>query len=137
MKNNNLTEELIKELPEGSSLCVYDKNNNIIFQNSGKWLHPLFDLEDFLAKSKLSAENLFLHDKIAGRAAASLIAKMGFKKCFIDLMSKHAIDVFENNNITYGYVDIVDKISCQTEKILDSSMDLETVYKILKERAGK
>jgi len=44
-----------------------------IFTSFGKWLHPLFELEDYLAEHAFQPENLILQDKIIGKAAALLI----------------------------------------------------------------
>ena len=41
-----------------------------VFTSIGKWLHPLFELEDYLAEHSLEPRNLVLQDKIIGKAAA-------------------------------------------------------------------
>ena len=50
-----------------------------VFSSAGKWLHPLFELEDFLdgAGSGLDRASLSLRDRIAGKAAALLIVRLG------------------------------------------------------------
>src|SRR5436309_11891247 len=49
-----------------------------IFTSHGNWLHPLFELEDYLAEHSFQPENLILQDKIIGKAAALLILRLGF-----------------------------------------------------------
>ena len=49
-----------------------------IFTSYGKWLHPLFELEDYLADHAFQPDHLILQDKIIGKAAALLILRMGF-----------------------------------------------------------
>jgi hypothetical protein len=43
-----------------------------IFKSYGKWLYPLFELEDYLAEHPMQLERLLLQDKIIGKAAALL-----------------------------------------------------------------
>ena len=50
-----------------------------LFTSYGKWLHPLFELEDYLADHHISPASLVLQDKIIGKAAALLIHRLGFR----------------------------------------------------------
>ncbi len=124
-------------LEDGVSLQLYNSSGDTIFQSSGKWLYPLFEVEDYLHVIALDAGELFLHDRIAGRAAASLIVLMGFKKCFIDTLSSHAQDVFECHGVDYGYNLLVEKIACRTENLITNEMTLDDVYRMLRQRAGR
>ena len=124
-----------KILSDGISLKVYS-DEKVIFENMGKWLYPLFELEEFIDDNNLNAANLFLHDKIAGRAAASLISGMGFKKCFIDVVSKEALDVFMKQGVDCSYSILVDRIDCMTEEIITPDMSPDQVYILIKHRAG-
>jgi hypothetical protein len=49
-----------------------------IFTSYGKWLHPLFELETYLANYPIEPARLLLQDKIIGKAAALLIHRLGF-----------------------------------------------------------
>ncbi len=124
-------------LEDGVSLQLYNSSGYTIFQSSGKWLYPLFEVEDHLHAMALDAGELFLHDRIAGRAAASLIVLMGFKKCFIDTLSSHAQDVFKCHGVDYGYNMLVEKIACRTENLITNEMTLDDVYRMLRQRAGR
>ena len=121
-----------KSLKEGVSLQIYNENNETIFESAGKWLYPLFEVEDYLHAMSLNAEGLFLHDRIAGRAAASLISRMGFRQCFIDTISKPALDVFKRFNVDCEYNLLVEKIECRTEDLITSKMDIEEIYRMLR-----
>lgn len=123
------------KLTDNISLTVY-QNNSIIFQSSSKWLYPLFELEEFLELNNIDAGDCFLHDKIAGSAAAFLISGMGFKKCKIDLISKSACTVFERFGVIFEKDKTVEKIKCRTEDIIKAEMPADEVYSILKKRAG-
>ncbi len=49
-----------------------------IFTSHGKWLHPFFELEAYLAAHPIQPESLILQDKIIGEAAALMIHRLGF-----------------------------------------------------------
>lgn len=134
---NGKTDIKKKPLGEGVSLLLFDSGDAIIFKSSGKWLYPLFEVEDYLHESGFKAEDLFLHDRIAGRAAASLIVLMGFRHCFIETVSSHAMAVFKQYGVDCGYDLLVERIDCRTEDLITDDMALDDAYKMLRSRAGR
>lgn len=108
-----------------------------MFESSGKWLHPLFDLEDFLKGSTLRPELLRIEDKIIGRAAAFLMVRMGFVKVHGRTMSRLAQGVFEANGVEYYFSEMVERIDCMTESILSEVDDVERAYDLVRVRAGR
>lgn len=80
---------------------------------------------------------MFLKDKVAGKAAACLIAYLGIRNCHIELLSKRAIPVFEQNNIRFSYDRLVDRIQCSTEDLIDDRMSIGETYLFLRKRAGR
>ena len=54
-------------------------NGTPIFTSFGKWLYPLFELEDYLAAHPIQPDTLILQDKIIGKAAALLILRLRFR----------------------------------------------------------
>ena len=113
------------------------QNNQEIFSSQGKWLYPLFELEDFLANNTFSTEHLILTDKIAGKAAAFLIVRLGFKKVHIHLISDGAIAIFNRFKIEFTFDELVPKIQCKTEEIVTGSEPVEEVWQMLRRRAGR
>ena len=113
------------------------KNDEIVFTSNKSWLHPLFDLMDFLAPGTIPAKNLFVQDKLIGRGAAVLLAKMGIANCHGKIISKRALPVLEEYGIAYTYDTLVDQLECQTENVLTESMTLEEAYQELARRAGR
>ena len=89
-----------------------------IFTSHGKWLHPLFELEDYLADHAISPEGLVLQDKIIGKAAALLIHRLGLRTVKAGILSKPGEAVLQCYGIAYTYEQIVDRIRCQTEELL-------------------
>ena len=122
---------------EKSSTLEVLFENHIIFSSTGKWLYPLFDLEEFLKKENYPAESLVIEDKIVGKASALLIHYLGCKKVKAGILSDPAKEVFEQNSIEYSFIKRVPLISCKTEVLLKDIDDKDTAYMILKERAGK
>ncbi len=117
--------------------CVVKRQEVILFEHDGNWLHPLFALEDFLAGENLKADDLSLEDKLIGRGAAILIARMGIKRCHGRVVSRKALPVAEKYNITLTWDSLVDTLSCQTEQVLTEDMSLEESYRELARRAGR
>ena len=134
MNRNNLLKEQ-STLTDGISLRAYS-DRNIIFESRGKWLYPLLELEEYIDDNNYNAASLFLHDKIAGRAAASLITGMGFRSCYIDTLSKGALEIFKKYNVNCSYSILVDRIACMTEEIITTDMTPDQVYTIVKKKAG-
>jgi hypothetical protein len=108
-----------------------------IFTSHGKWLHPLFELEDYLADHPISLEHLVLQDKIIGKAAALLIHRLGFHTVKAGILSKPGEAVLRRHVIIYTYEQLVDRIRCQTEELLVEVEDPEEAYDLLKVRAGR
>jgi zinc transport system ATP-binding protein len=96
-----------------------------IFTSHSTWLHPLFELEDYLADYPFEPAKLLLQDKIIGKAAALLIHRMGFQTVKAGLLSRRGEAVFHRHGITYTYEQLVDRIHCQTEELLATVEDPE------------
>ena len=108
-----------------------------MFTSDSHWLHPLFELNDFLQEKQIPVKELFLRDKIAGKAAACMMAYLGITKCHIELMSKRAVPVFEVAGIVYSYDRMVEQIDCRTEYLIDDDMSVDDAWLFLRKRAGR
>lgn len=108
-----------------------------IFTSMANWLHPLFELEDFLAAHPIEPEHLLLQDKIIGKAAALLIHRLGFRRIEAGLLSRLGEAVLLGHGIAYSYEQLVDRIHCQTEALLAKVEEPEVAYELLKVRAGR
>jgi zinc transport system ATP-binding protein len=119
------------------SLTVY-KDEEIIYEHEGKWLHPLLDFEIYLTEHpEISPSTLALCDKVVGKASAMLTARMGIKKVHAKLLSSLAIPIFEAHAICYTYDQLVEKLPCKTELLLLDITSLDEAHKIIKQRANK
>src|SRR5262245_50851384 len=112
-------------------------NGTPIFTSYGKWLHPLFELEDYLAEHSMQPENLILQDKIIGKAAALLIYRLGFRTVKAGILSRLGEAVLQRHGIVYTYEQLVDRIHCQTEELLATVEDPEEAYRLVQIRAGR
>jgi uncharacterized protein DUF1893 len=108
-----------------------------IFTSHGKWLHPLFELEEYLVEHPIQPENLILQDKIIGKAAALLIHRLGFRTVKAGILSRLGEAVLYRYGIAYTYEQLVDRIHCQTEELLAEVEDPEAAYQLVKVRAGR
>jgi zinc transport system ATP-binding protein len=116
---------------------IISYQDNIIFTSDSHWLHPLFELNGFLQKEQFSAKELFLRDKIAGKAAACMIAYLGITRCHIELISKRAVSVFEATEIVYTYDRMVEQIDCRTEYLIGDDMSVDDAWLFLRKWVGK
>lgn len=112
-------------------------NGEIVFESAGTWLHPLFDLESFLDANPVDLSDARIRDKIVGKAAALLIARLGIKQVHGDTMSLLASRLFDNLGTSYTFDAMVDRIDCRTEEILLDIDDPDRAHRILRQRAGR
>jgi len=107
----------------------------LVFCSDGKWLYPLFELENFLSTSDLDPAALAVRDKIIGRAAALLLIRLGIREVRAGIMSKLGKEALEKYGVRHECDSLVDRIDCRTEEILAGEFDPEKAYTILKQRA--
>jgi hypothetical protein len=124
-------------MKEETLRVVDTASGSTLFSTGGKWLHPLFELEDFLAGKDLDAAALRVEDKIIGLGAAALIARMGFRRCRAGLLSERAIPLLEKYGIEYAWDQKVERLGCMTEDIIDIEAGLDAAHAELSRRAGR
>ena len=123
--------------PSRHTLEVYH-GQELVFFSDEHWLHPLFAFEDHLARSpRLQPSELEVHDKIVGRAAALLLARLGVGSVHAGLISRLACEVLDRFEIPHRWDRLVDRIACRTEDLLADEEDVERAHAMLAERAGR
>lgn len=129
-------------LPPGKTLCVYN-DDELIFTADGKWLMPLFELEQFLDSRTGPRINLSAHDTVIGKAAVVLLIRMGISHIHADLASERACEYAGSVNrncpehgISFSANSIVPEIACATEKQFAVMDDPDAMYRILRQRAN-
>ncbi len=118
------------------NLEVYQLDT-VIFSSDGAWLHPLFELMDYIEREQIPPETLTVHDKLIGRGAAVLLASMGIPACHGRVMSRRALPVLKRYGISYSYDTLVDSLQCMTESVLTDDMPLQAALEELQRRAGR
>ncbi len=107
----------------------------LVFLSDGKWLYPLFELEDFLADGDWEPATLTVRDKIVGRAAALLLIRLGIRDVRAGIMSRLGREALERHSVKYEYDTLVHRIDCRTEEMLADEFDPDRAYARLKQRA--
>jgi hypothetical protein len=120
-------------LPAPLTLRLY-AGDEVIFSSDRHWLHPLFELEAFFAQSGQEPARTRLVDRITGRAAAFLVARLGIPELHSLLLSRRAIPVLERYGIRYRGDELVDRVACSTEDLLADTQELEAAWSLLQER---
>jgi len=124
-------------LPEGISLRVWLETDLDVpvFESRGKWLHPLFELTEFLkSRPSVQPESLLLRDRIIGRAAAFLIVRLGIRRVSADLLSRRALSLLEPLGWEVMARTVVDRIGCQSEDLLEHELNVKNAWSLLVER---
>ena len=119
-----------------SSLQVI-KNGRVVFESDKEWLHPLFDLEDYLRAKSITIHGAEVHDKVIGKAAALMIIRLEPGSVYGEVMSELGQSALEKAGIPYSYSKLVDHIDCLTEELLMNEDDPDRAYKLLRQRAGR
>ena len=112
-------------------------DGQVLFSSTGKWLHPLFELEQFLKAREINAAKGEIRDKVVGRGSAFLMVRLGVRRAHAGLLSRLGKDVLERAGVTFTWDTLIDEIQCSTESILREVTDPEEAYPILAERARK
>ena len=120
---------------ESPSLQVF-QGDTCIFTHTGKWLHPLFALEQVLETHSFDPRELYLRDRIIGKAAALLIFRMGIRRVYGELISNLATEYLIPRAVDVDWGTKVPRIECRTEELLAAIDDPEEAYGELRGRAG-
>ncbi|MFA6732422.1 MAG: DUF1893 domain-containing protein [Sphaerochaeta sp.] len=123
-----------ESLAENTTLCVFN-HDELIFSDAGRWLHPLFALEKFLAGYTGPKDCLSAHDTAAGKAAALLMSRLGIKRAHINLISETAIAHYQAHGIEVSWEKRIPLLACKTETLLSEMGDEDQMYRELKRRA--
>ncbi|MHB1319273.1 MAG: PfkB family carbohydrate kinase, partial [Anaerolineae bacterium] len=111
--------------------------DTLVFSSDSHWLHPLFELEAFLASSTYNPGGLEVYDKIVGRAAALLMVRLGVGQVHARVLSELGREILQYHDMTYTYDEVVDRIACDTEALLREVLDPEAAYVMLRERVER
>ncbi len=112
-------------------------DGQVLFASAGKWLHPLFELEQFLKIRGINASQGEIRDKVVGRGSAFLIARLGARRTHAGMLSRLGKEVLDRAGVACTWDVLVEEIDCGTENLLREVTDPEEAYRLLAERARK
>ncbi len=119
-------------------LKIFSSGNQIFYSES-KWLHPIFEFEEFLKSYDGPLDNLSAYDTAIGKAAAVLLIRLGIKQIHGELVSELAVtytkSVLGEGKITWDT--LVDRLMCQTEGQLEKLTEPDEMYYLLRQRAKR
>jgi len=133
----------LESLPQGVTAQLYrlpasgGELGEPLFSSSGRWLHPLFELEEFLKAHPASASELFLRDHVIGTAAAFLILRLNIHTVESDIASQRALKLLREGGVKAETKTCIEAIGCITEHLLKDESDPEAAYRSLKERRAQ
>jgi zinc transport system ATP-binding protein len=105
-----------------------------VFSSTGRWLHPLFELSDFLDRTHIDVSAAELRDKVVGRGSAFLVVRLGIRRLHAALLSRLGKDVLDRAGVAVTWDTLVDRIACATESLLEDVTDADEAWRILSDR---
>ena len=124
------------DLPAPLTLGLYE-GSELLFASGQHWLHPLFELEGFFARSGREPSRTRLADRITGRAAAFLVVRLGIRELRTGILSRRAIPVLERHGVRFQCREEVDRVLCATEDLLADIQDPDAAWTLLQARRMK
>ena len=128
--------EAAPELPEPLTLRLW-QDGEVLFSSASHWLHPLFELEAFLAGGGRDPGRCRLEDRITGRGAAFLVVRLGLRDLHSGLLSDRAVPVLERWGVRTRAGARVPRVLCATEDLLAGIEDPEAAWALLRERRDR
>lgn len=136
MKNNlEYAYELLKS--GGYTLVLKSDDEEIVSHERG--VKPLVKLID----SGRTLEGFSAADKVVGKAAAFLYAKLNVKEIYAGVMSKSAMPVLNKYNILYRYTAVADTVKnrngdgiCPMEQTVLHLDSVDRAYQEIKNKLG-
>jgi hypothetical protein len=114
------------------------RGRELVFTSDRHWLYPLLDLEQHLSlETAPSKAELYLVDRVIGRAAALFMVQLGVDRVHAGVLSRRAQPVLEQFGIPYTCDEVVERIACRTEELLGDEWSPERAAAWIRERAER
>lgn len=121
-------------LPPGCTMALLH-GGRPVFTSRGRWLHPLFEAETFLAgRPELPVGELLLVDRMIGRAAAFLAVFLGIRALHALVLSRGGREVLEAHGVSHTCGELIPRTFCATEDLLEHETDLHRAVELLRAR---
>ena len=125
-----------EDLPAPLTLRLF-QGDQVLFESAGHWLHPLFELEAFLAGAGRDPGGTRLVDRITGRGAAFLVVRLGIRELHTGILSDLAAPVLERWGVRATAGARVPRVLCATEAELAGIQDPEAAWRLLQVRRSR
>lgn len=129
-------DELKNIMQENGYTCVVTLADGL-YTSQQRGVKPLLELLD----SCRNVGGAFAADKVVGKAAAFIYAKLGVAALYASIISKPALDVINNAGITLEYDELVDAILnrrgdgfCPMESAVRNIEDADDAIAAIRER---
>ena len=133
--------ESAKEQLHNNNFSIVIVGENDVYTSTKHGVAPLLEILD---GGNDVIKNSFVADKVVGKAAALLMVKGGVKEVYADIISSHALDVFEKYKIKTYYGNLVEYIinrdktgMCPMEKAVLEVDEPNTAYDVLKKKIAE
>ena len=133
--------ESAKEQLHNNNFSIVIVGENDVYTSTKHGVAPLLEILD---GGDDVIKNSFVADKVVGKAAALLMVKGGVKEVYADIISSHALDVFEKYKIKTYYGNLVEYIinrdktgMCPMEKAVLEVDEPNTAYDVLKKKIAE
>ena len=133
--------ESAKEQLHNNNFSIVIVGENDVYTSTKHGVAPLLEILD---GGNDVIKNSFAADKVVGKAAALLMVKGGVKEVYADIISSHALDVFEKYKIKTYYGNLVEYIinrdktgMCPMEKAVLEVYEPNTAYDVLKKKIAE
>ena len=127
--------ESAKEQLHNNNFSIVIVGENDVYTSTKHGVAPLLEILD---GGNDVIKNSFVADKVVGKAAALLMVKGGVKEVYADIISSHALDVFEKYKVKTYYGNLVEYIinrdktgMCPMEKAVLEVDEPNTAYDVL------
>ncbi len=139
MKGDKMTDNL------RHALHILKSNDTKLVLTDGKSVFTsdvrgVFSLLDLIEKKEYNLSNFSAADKVIGRGAALLYAKMKIREVHGSVMSEKAKEIFDLYSVPFSYDTLVPYIinrrgdgMCPVEKATENISDCEQAYRVIKD----
>lgn len=133
--------ESAKEQLHKDNLSIVIVGENDVYTSTKHGVAPLLEMLD---SENDVIKNSLIADKVVGKAAALLMVKGEVKEVYADIISSHALDVFEKYKVRAYYDTLVEYIvnrdktgMCPMEKAVLEVDEPNTAYDVLKKKIAE
>ena len=130
--------ESAKEQLHNNNFSIVIVGENDVYTSTKHSVAPLLEILD---GGDDVIKNSYVADKVVGKAAALLMVKGGVKEVYADIISSHALDVFEKYRVKTYYGNLVEYIDktgmCPMEKAVLEADEPNTAYDVLKKKIAE